>query len=408
MDEIFMRESLIFSKQWNKEDIIKILNFKKENKEEDIISEDDDEDIENQKINLGDYTDLLDKFSYIFKQEEIEHLKNNYQFLLEYFYLREIMIEEYISDKFKYNDKQRHLNSKLADYLLRAQFEENEAIKEDAKLINQFISEINESYFKEENIEDLSDKTYMYKIEGVLGTMQIPNFLLREGFRIRRQIKNNKDIFIKNTEVQKNYEDKSTDFSDDDNFKFNDSKDNIIINNEIYDIKDIINEIENNGKLPFARHYNEVYIIIFFMALKEIKGDDLYEDIKTNLNIFIDYFKIETYKTYEEIKQNYIDINSELVPKEIISMEFSDINKCEYTRKYILASFKVLINKIFNDPSYEYINLLLFLQKYISEDNKLLKRIIENEINSSLKGNDQNLLYITVQCLWPIYRIKFT
>ena len=70
----------------------------------------------------------------------------------------------------------RHLNSRLADYLLRINFEENEAIKEDAKLINQLISEINETYFKKDNLEDLSDETYMSKINIVLGTKKDQNF----------------------------------------------------------------------------------------------------------------------------------------------------------------------------------------------------------------------------------------
>ena len=180
MNEIFMRESLIFSKQWKQEDIMKLLKFKENTTVGNMTDGyDDDYEMEDKKIKFEEYKDLLDKFSSIFKQEEIDKLKNNYQLLLEYFFLRELMIEEYISDKFKTNDNRRHLNLRLADYLLRINFEENEAIKEDSKLINQFVSEINESYFKKDNLEDLSDKTYMFKIERVLGTMQIPHFLLR-------------------------------------------------------------------------------------------------------------------------------------------------------------------------------------------------------------------------------------
>ena len=381
-----MRESLIFSKQWKQEDIMKLLKFKENTTVGNMTDGyDDDNEMEDKKIKLEEYMDLLDKFSSIFKQEEIDKLKNNYQLLLEYFFLRELMIEEYISDKFKTNDNRRHLNLRLADYLLRINFEENEAIKEDSKLINQYISEINESYFKKDNLEDLSDKTYMFKIERVLGTKQIPHFLLREGYRIRREIQKNKEIFVNNATAEKELEDKNTVFSEIDKGNFSDNEDNIIINNEIYDIKDIINQIENNEKIPFARAFNEVYMMLFFLALKEIEDDGLYEDIKNNLKIFIEYFQIETYKTYEEFKQKYIDINKDQISYEIISIEFSEINKSEYTCKYILASYKVLINIVFSDPSFVYINLLLFLQKFISEENKLLKKIIENEVNSNLQ-----------------------
>ena len=199
-----MRESLIFSKQWKQEDIMKLLKFKENTTVGNMTDGyDDDYEMEDKKIKFEEYKDLLDKFSSIFKQEEIDKLKNNYQLLLEYFFLRELMIEEYISDKFKTNDNRRHLNLRLADYLLRINFEENEAIKEDSKLINQFVSEINESYFKKDNLEDLSDKTYMFKIERVLGTMQIPHFLLREGYRIRREIQKNKEIFVNNATAEK-------------------------------------------------------------------------------------------------------------------------------------------------------------------------------------------------------------
>ena len=194
-----MKESLIFSKLWTEEDVSKNLTE----------CFDDEYEMDDKKIKLEEYSDLLDLFSSLFKQEEIEKLKNNYQILLEYFFLREKKIEDYISKKFKTNDNKRHLNLRLADYILRINFEGNEAIKEDSKLINQFISEINESYLKKDNLEDLSDKTYMLKIKIILGTNNVPHFLLREGFRLRREIEKNKEIFINNAEAEKELEDES-------------------------------------------------------------------------------------------------------------------------------------------------------------------------------------------------------
>ena len=70
-------------------------------------------------------------------------------------------------------------------------------------------------------------------------------------------------------------------------------------------------------------------------------------------------------------------------------MELSDINKSEYLCKFILASYYVLISQIFNNKNEIYINLLLFLQNYISKENILFENIIQNEMNS-LFLNEQN------------------
>jgi len=83
---------------------------------------------------------------------------------LDYFYFGEIIINQYISDKYKNDNNKRHLNIRLADYLLRVQFEQNESINEAAKKINEQINTINESYNEINNLKDLSDKTYIDKI----------------------------------------------------------------------------------------------------------------------------------------------------------------------------------------------------------------------------------------------------
>ena len=124
------------------------------------------------------------------------------------------------------------------------------------------------------------------------------------------------------------------------------------------------------------------------MFIKEINNKEIYDEIKNNINKFIDYFKIETYKEFEQFKQKYIDINPKKIENNLISNELSEINKSSYSSKCILASYKVLIDKVFKDPKYIYINLLLFLQKYISNENKLLKNIIENELDSTLCSNE--------------------
>lgn len=196
-EELFMRESLIFTRQWKAEDIQKIVDFDENNNELSLQNENDIYDgPDNKKINFEEYKDVMDEISSVFNQKDMELLDNDIQLILEYFFLREIIVEEFICDKYKNNDNQRHLNLRLADYAIRIQFEENNAIKNTTKLINQFISEINVEYIDTKNIDDLSDITYMSKIEEVLGTIEVPNFLLREGFRIRREIKKIKKYLL--------------------------------------------------------------------------------------------------------------------------------------------------------------------------------------------------------------------
>ena len=199
--DIFIKESNIFSREWKEEDIQKIYKLKENDKdwyeqnENDIYEEDDDK-----KINLEEYNDLLNEFNSYFNQTELCLLDNDIKFILDYFYLRELIIEEYINEKYKNNSSKRHSNLRIVDYFLRILFEENSSTYETAKLINQFISEINEIYFEKENWDDLSDNTYMNKINEVFGTKDLPKFLLRKGFRIRREIQKNLESIKKNKE----------------------------------------------------------------------------------------------------------------------------------------------------------------------------------------------------------------
>ena len=383
----YLRESLIFSRQFKEEDIIRLLNFEKDRPDDFLIDYDIEED---KKISINNFVDLKEKMESLFIKDEIILINNDIKAILEYYYCKELIIEEFISAKYINNNNKRYTYLRIADYVLRILFEDViPMIQEIAKTINKYISEINLSYFEKNNIDDLSDKGYRDKLNQVLGTKKIPHFLLREGYRIRRKIQENRDIFINNI-YNENYigheiDDNSIDFSEiDDNDNFSDDE------NENYSINNIIKEIKNI-KTPFSRECNEVYISLFFMFIKEMNNNEIYDEIKKNINKFIKYFQIETYKEFEQFRQNYIDINPNKIPHELISDELSSINKSSYTSKYILASYKVLIDQIFKDPNYIYINLLLFLQNYISNENKVLKNIIEKELDSILSSNDNNL-----------------
>ena len=389
---------------------MKIMRFEEDKKKNSSNEANLGEGIEDdEKIDIKEFSDLTDEFVSIFIQKDIEQLNNDIKLILDYFYFRELLIDQYIDDKYKNNDNKRHLSIRLADYLLRVQFEENESICETAKLINALILEVNESYIEQNNLNDLSDKTYLDKVSKVLGTNEIPRFLLREGYRLRRQIQKNKELFFRNmtnsNENEKNNEkvninensnkneivDGNELFSDKEIEAPSDEEKKKIIEKEQYSIKNISKEIENKQKLPFDRNLNEIYLMLFLLSLKEIGDKEVYKAIKNDLIGFFDFFQIKkNIKNIFEFKKKYIDFNEKDLSKEIVEMEFSELNKSEYLCKYIISSYYVLIKKILRAQNDIYINLLLYLQKYIKQENDLLRTIVENEINSVLLSDSKD------------------
>ena len=410
--DIFIKESNIFSREWKKEDIQKILKFKETNKnwyqknQNDVYEEEDD-----QKINLEEYTDLLNQFKLYFNQKEFDLLNNDIKLIIAYFYIRELIIENYINEKYKNNTFKRHSNLRIADYFFRILFEENSSTYEMAKLINQFISEINETYFEKENWNDLSDITYMNKIKDVFGTIELPKFLLRKGFRIRRQIQKYIESISTNSNL-KNDNDYDND-SDDGKNSSNEStiftksiiknlkiEDNITIRkaNEI-NITDIVKEMENNQLLPFESNLNIVYAKVFFIFLKEIENDDkINEIIIKNENIITNCFQIDICTTTKELN---VDSNK-------IRFEFSKLlsEKNESECYFILASYLFVINKMFSEYNSIYIDLLLFLQNYISYENQIFKNIIENVMNNILINENDLKSIIKNSVLFEKYHYK--
>ena len=410
--DIFIKESNIFSREWKKEDIQKILKFKETNKnwyqknQNDVYEEEDD-----QKINLEEYTDLLNQFKLYFNQKEFDLLNNDIKLIIAYFYIRELIIENYINEKYKNNTFKRHSNLRIADYFFRILFEENSSTYEMAKLINQFISEINETYFEKENWNDLSDITYMNKIKDVFGTIELPKFLLRKGFRIRRQIQKYIESISTNSNL-KNDNDYDND-SDDGKNSSNEStiftksiiknlkiEGNITIRkaNEI-NITDIVKEMENNQLLPFESNLNIVYAKVFFIFLKEIENDDkINEIIIKNENIITNCFQIDICTITKELN---VDSNK-------IRFEFSKLlsEKNESECYFILASYLFVINKMFSEYNSIYIDLLLFLQNYISYENQIFKKIIENVMNNILINENDLKSIIKNSVLFEKYHYK--
>jgi hypothetical protein len=91
---------------------------------DDLVEEISGEEI----IKLEKYSDLLNEFYRIIIQKDIERLGNNIQLILDYYYLRETVINHFISDKYKDDNDKRHDYMRVADGLFRVNFEENESI----------------------------------------------------------------------------------------------------------------------------------------------------------------------------------------------------------------------------------------------------------------------------------------
>lgn len=148
-----------------------------------------------------------------------------------------------------------------------------------------------------------------------------------------------------------------------------------------------------------------VYAILFFYFLKEIEPEDKINEIITNNeNIINNYFQLDI----EDFKKKYIEVDSNKVKLEF-SQVLLEINESEYLYTFILASYFFVINKLFSEPNYVFINLLLFLQNYISEENKTFKNIIEKEINSNLflaEDNKKNM--IKTSSLFEKYKSKIS
>ena len=127
-----MRESLIFSRNFNSGDIKRLLS----NNYNLLNPADIGEEITTKEsINLEEVSDLTNIFVKNINQKDIDRLDNDINLILEYFYFQELFINQYISDMYKDDNDKRHLYIRIADYSLRVQFEENESIEDAVEII---------------------------------------------------------------------------------------------------------------------------------------------------------------------------------------------------------------------------------------------------------------------------------
>ena len=413
--DIFIKESNIFSREWKKEDIQKILKFKETNKNWYQKNHNDDyEEEDDQKINLEEYTDLLNQFKLYFNQKEFDLLNNDIKIILSYFYIRELIIENYINEKYKNNTFKRHSNLRIADYFFRILFEENSSTCEMAKLINEFISEINETYFEKENWNDLSDATYMNKIRDVFGITELPKFLLRKGFRIRREIQKYIESMNTNSNLKYDYDNdsdegknssyESTDFTKS-IIKYLKIEDNTTTKKGcIFNIREIVKEMENEQLLPFESNLSKVYAKVFFIFLKEIETDfKINEIIIKNEKIITNCFQLDICNATKEFMQEYVNVDSNKIRLEFSKL-LSEINESE--SYFILASYLFVINKIVSEQNSVYIDLLLFLQNFIPEENQIFKNAIENVLNYLLINEKDSKSMIKNSVIFQKYHYK--
>ena len=85
MEEIFLRESQIFSREFKKEDILNLIEFK-EKKNDELLNETNfGEEKGDNQLGISEFKELLKEFSNYFLQEDMEKIKDNTQNILYYF-----------------------------------------------------------------------------------------------------------------------------------------------------------------------------------------------------------------------------------------------------------------------------------------------------------------------------------
>ena len=283
-----------------------------------------------------------------------------------------------------------------------------------AKLINEFISEINETYFEKENWNDLSDATYMNKIRDVFGITELPKFLLRKGFRIRREIQKYIESMNTNSNLKYDYDNdsdegknssyESTDFTKS-IIKYLKIEDNTTTKKGcIFNIREIVKEMENEQLLPFESNLSKVYAKVFFIFLKEIETDfKINEIIIKNEKIITNCFQLDICNATKEFMQEYVNVDSNKIRLEFSKL-LSEINESE--SYFILASYLFVINKIVSEQNSVYIDLLLFLQNFIPEENHIFKNAIENVLNYLLINEKDSKSMIKNSVIFQKYHYK--
>ena len=287
--------------------------------------------------------------------EKIDKIKD----LLEEFDMYEKVLYEDIvtkcqneSDNKIQKEKQRFL-IRLIDYCFREYFDNiNSKMK---NTIMEKLNEINNSYNDIENLneEDLSDEEYMKKIEKVFETRSVPYFLLRRGFKLRKNLKD------KLLEIKKLIKDSENEFKT--------TKSNSIIENLTF----------------FKEKNNEAFFFLFINFLKQKKETKM---IRDNIKLLCECFYINN----SYYIKNIDELLNENEDYEIIFVSIEDIIKSKEKINEMLNSYYDLIINIelFQNPNEVYLDFLLFIKEITSKNYDILIKLLSEKINNYFDDND--------------------
>ena len=286
--------------------------------------------------------------------EKIDKIKD----LLEEFDIYEKSLYEEIimkcqneSDNKIQKEKQRFL-IRLIDFCFREYFDNiNSNMK---NTIMEKLNEINNSYNDIENLneEDLSDEEYMKKIEKVFETTSVPYFLLRRGFKLRKNLKD-KLLEIKKLIKEEN--------------EYKTTKSNSIIKNITF----------------FKEKNNEAFFFLFINFLKQKKEIKM---IRDNIKLLCECFYINNsyyIKNIDELLNDNADY-------EIIFVSIEDIiNSKEKINEMLNSYYDLIINiELFQNPNEVYLDFLLFIKEITSKNYDILIKLLSEKINNYFDDND--------------------
>jgi len=297
----------------------------------------------------------LDEGFQIFTRIDLDLGKiNDMKTLLVYFDMNEKSLYDEIEMRCskEYDNKMLKQKKKFLirfiDFCLRENFDNI-----DEKMRNSILeklNEVNDSYNNIDvlNEEDLSDEVYMKKIENAFQTRLIPYFLLRRGFKLRKNIKES-----------------------------------------LLEIKKLITETKttkSTSKIEidfFKKNNNEAFFILFINFLKQKKETKM---IKDNIKLLYEYFYIDSSHYTKNIDEFFNENND----YDIIFISTEEIINSKNKIKEMLNSYHDLImnSELFQNPNEVYLDFLLFLKDITPKKYELFIKILTTKINDYFSEDD--------------------
>ena len=363
---------------------IKNENMQWVNLNEEIIEEEDTD----KYTEIEKYEKFLNEINTNFKQDDINQLKNEFDVIL-YFYINEIICLDYIRQNFKDNKNERILYKKFSNTLLRLLFENNESIKEIAQNINQKLSDINKNYDNFDFNMDLSEETYLKKIQDAFNTDELPHFLLVRGYRLLKSLRKEKE----------NYENQLKKSNNNDTFQITENQPTPSFNGKKDDINflDIINKFYSKESTPFMGNYdislNENLLLLFLMFYLKYKNDDINNLDKTIISKLIHFFIFDN-ENDKNVIENLKNQDKAILINILIDSFFNEQynNNIQLSIKFIMASYCYMIFEIgFENPKKLFEELILSLENDFISIYDI--KICLKEFQEKIKNDDDYYIY---------------